>query len=186
MRKTLSHWLWTIVAAIFLFEAWLWDILGGALARLVDALPIEPLRRVLKRAVNRLPAIFAFALFVVPVLVILPFKFAALALLAQGKVILGGGVFLAAKAAGLGVTAFLFDVCRNRLMTLRWFAIFYGRVIAFRTWAHDLVEPYRVQLRQEIAQLRSRVAAFLGRDGAPSIVARLAHVRAQIRDRAKR
>ena len=40
MQTRLTRFLWTVLAAIFLIEAWLWDVLGGFVARLVAALPI--------------------------------------------------------------------------------------------------------------------------------------------------
>lgn len=184
MRSRLYRLLWTAVAAVFLVEAWLWDVLGGAIAALVAALPLAPVRRAMRRLIDALPAAFALTLFVVPVLAILPFKLLGIALLAKGRLILGAGVFLLAKTAGLGVTAFIFDVCHERLMTMRWFARLYGHVIAFRTWAHDRIEPYRIEIRVRVARLRAVVGARLSR-GAPGLGRKLALIRARIRARAR-
>lgn len=182
MRDRLIRFFWTLLAAIFLVEAWLWDVVGGLIGAIVAALPIPALRRALRRLIDSMPAIFALALFVVPVLVILPFKLVGLALIAKGRVLLGGGVFLLAKTVGLGVTAFIFDVCHARLMTMPWFARFYAQVIAFRDWAHERIDPYRTAIRASVAGLRARIAARLS-TGAPSLARKLAMFRSRVRAR---
>ena len=184
MQSRLTRFLWTLLAAIFLIEAWLWDVLGGLVARMVAALPIAALRRMLQRLIDTLPATFALALFIIPVLVVLPFKLVGLALIAGGRVLSGGLVFLAAKTAGLGVTAFVFDVCRARLMTLPWFARFYALVIRFRAWAHAKVDPYKTAIREQVAGLRERLRARLSSD-APSLTRKLAALRARIHARGR-
>lgn len=184
MQARLTKFLWTLLAAIFLVEAWLWDVLGGLLSRLVAALPIAALRRILQRMINTMPAAFALALFIIPVLVILPFKIAGLALIAGGRVVLGGFVFLAAKTVGLGVTAFVFDVCRPRLMTLPWFARFYLWVIAVRDWAHTKVDPYKTAIRNRVADLHAELRARFAKE-APSLMGRLAALRARMHARGR-
>ena len=185
MRRQLTRFLWTVLAAIFLVEAWIWDVLGGLLSRLVAFLPIDRTRRFLRGAIDRAPAPFALGLFLLPVLVLLPFKLAGLALMAKGRVGLGCVVFLIAKSAGLGVTAFIFDVCHERLMTMDWFARFYALVIAARDWAHRRVDPYR----QAIRALRLRVMARLSArfaSSAPSLAGRIATFRATLQGRARK
>lgn len=184
MQTRFTKLLWTLLAAIFLVEAWLWDVLGGAVKRIVAALPIAALRQALQKMIDTMPATYALALFVIPVIVILPFKVAGLALIAGGRVFLGGFVFLAAKTVGLGVTAFIFDVCHARLMTLGWFATFYARVIAIRDWAHARVDPYKVAIRARIADLRASLRARFASE-APALMGRLAALRARMHTRGR-
>ena len=182
MPRWLTRLLWTFLAAIFLIEAWLWDVLGGLIGRLVAILPVERARRALRAIIDRLPAPFSLALFVLPILVILPFKLAALALLAKGKIGLGCGVFLAAKTAGLGATAFVFDVCHERLMTMAWFARFYARVIAVKDWAHRQIDPYRAKIIALRHALAAAISARLS-TGAPSFAQKIAVFRATLHAR---
>ncbi|MDE2577753.1 MAG: hypothetical protein KGL46_03010 [Hyphomicrobiales bacterium] len=177
MRRFLAKFSWTALAAIFLIEAWLWDFVGGAIARLVAALPIEALRKILRAIVARTPPLVALGFFAVPVLVVLPFKLVGVALIASGRLVLGGAVFITAKTLGLGVTAFIFDVCHDRLMEMDWFVRLYQRVLSWRDWAHEQVAPYRAALRQRVALLRARVAALLPA-GSPR-AARIAAMRAR-------
>lgn len=184
MRSRLTRFLWTLLAAIFLVEAWLWDVLGRLVAGIVAALPLAALKRALQRLIETMPATFALTLFIIPIVIILPFKLAGLALIAGGRVLSGGCVFLAAKTVGLGVTAFVFDVCHGRLMTLPWFARLYAQVIAFRDWAHAKVDPYKVAIRARVARLREELRARLSQ-GSPGLVRRLAALRARIHARSR-
>ena len=176
MRNWIARTFWTALAALFLLEAWIWEVLGGAIEALVARLPIDALRRSLRGLIDRLPATFALCLFVIPMLVILPFKLVGVALIATGHIGFGCAVFLLAKTAGVGVTAFIFDVCRNRLMTLRWFERFYAMVMRGLDWAHRRIDPYRAA----IVDLRARLAARMSLRS-PSILRRLQTLRAAAR-----
>lgn len=184
MQTRLTKFLWTLLAAIFLIEAWLWDLLGRAVSAIVAVLPLAALKRTMQRMIDTLPATFALTLFIIPVLVVLPFKIAGLALIAGGRVLSGGCVFLAAKTVGLGVTAFVFDVCHGRLMTLPWFARFYALVIAFRDWAHTKVDPYKAAIRARVAGLRTKLREKFASE-APSLMRKLADLRARVHARGR-
>ena len=188
MRDRLIRFFWTLLAAIFLVEAWLWDVVGGLIGAIVAALPIPALRRALRRLIDSMPAIFALALFVVPVLVILPFKLVGLALIAKGRVLLGGGVFLLAKTVGLGVTAFIFDVTRPKLLQLPWFSWLYAHVLTWLARAHALIDPIKNEVRawwrRELRPVRRRVRRvfWLTRPGRPShFFERVARIRRRMR-----
>ena len=176
MRKLLARGFWIALALVFLVEAWLWDTLGDGIAAIAAALPIERLRRALKDVLERAPASASLVLFALPVLVILPFKLIGVALVAKGKFMVGGCVFLLAKTIGLGVTAFIYDVCSDRLLTLRWFVRLRVQVLRLRDWAHAQVAPYRVVL----VRLRRRIACALSRKASP-FVQRIRLVRARAR-----
>jgi hypothetical protein len=46
----------------------------------------------------------------------------------------------------LGVTAFVFDMTRPKLLQLTWFRLLYERVMAWLAWAHALVDPIKHRL----------------------------------------
>ena len=48
-----------------------------------------------------------------------------------------------AKLLGLGVTAFVFDVTRDKLLQLAWFRRMYDWFMWLRDWAHAQTEPIR-------------------------------------------
>ena len=149
-------------AAIFVFEAWVWDGVVRFGRRVVDLIPWRSLKDALARLVARLPAPVVLAIFIIPVIVILPFKLAALYLIAHGRFVLGAATFIAAKFAGVGVTAFLFDICRDKLLTMGWLRWLHDHVMSWLAWAHRVVAPYKAQLRALMAEARAAMRRRLG------------------------
>ena len=64
------------------------------------------------------------------------------------------GVLGFAKVVSVGVTAFLFDLTRPKLLQLAWFRRLYERVMAGVTWAHELIDPIKRRLKIAIRMLR--------------------------------
>ena len=112
--------------------------------------------------------------FIVPVLIILPFKLAALWLIGHGRFIAGALVFIAAKFAGVGAAAFIFDIAREKLLSMAWFARLYGWVVAAQHWAKDLVAPYKERVKAFLAPLKARVRALFDRQGHSRFAQRIA------------
>src|SRR5262249_26135915 len=52
-----------------------------------------------------------------------------------------------AKFVGLGVTAFVFDVTRDKLLEMRWFEAVYDFIMRMRYKAKALVEPIKQRIR---------------------------------------
>jgi len=98
----------------------------------------------------------------VPFVMILPLKIYAVEEIAQGHVGYGIMVIFAAKTLGLGVVAFLFDVCRDKLMQMPWFARFYALVLRVRAWAYGLLAPVRLRLHEILVATRLRLSAYIG------------------------
>ncbi|MGH6817998.1 MAG: hypothetical protein ACREC1_04410 [Methylovirgula sp.] len=180
--KTLGRPLWFVLAALFLFEAWLWDAVGGLLKRLAAAIAFESLKQALVRALNALPAPLVLLVFVIPVAVIEPFKIVGLWLIAHHHLVYGIGAFVAAKVFGVGVAAFLFDATRSKLLSMDWFARFYAWVMKIRQLAHDLVEPYKRRIREALAPFVGRLRAlFAAATANGGLGRRLALLRARAR-----
>jgi hypothetical protein len=147
-----------VLAVLFLIEAWIWDCfsaLGHSLARVLH---LARLIEALRGMIGRLSPYATLPLFILPAAAIFPFKILALWLIAHGHVFYGGLTFLAAKTVGVGVTAILFDLCRERLLSIGWFARIYAKVLLFRTWASALVAPLRLRM----AELRGAFGRLLG------------------------
>ncbi|HMK89856.1 MAG TPA: hypothetical protein VK446_09530 [Methylocystis sp.] len=160
--KRLKRAFWFALATLFLVESWLWDHVKEWLRLLARALRLQRIEALLEAFVKDLSPVATLLVFAVPALVILPVKLAAVAVIAAGHLGYGLALILAAKTLGLGVTAYLFDLCRDKLMQIAWFARFYHLVLRVRAWAHDLVEPARRRIREILAEVRARLAPFLG------------------------
>ena len=147
MRRLLRP-LWILLALIFLFEAWLWERLKPVVAWLVDWLPWDAFKAQIAAGIERLPPLATLLVFLVPVVLLFPVKLIGLWLLARG-LWLGAMVTLAlAKVVTMGITAFIFDLTRPKLLQLRWFRWLYEHVMVWLAWAHGLIDPVKERIRQ--------------------------------------
>ncbi len=112
-----------ILALLILFEEWGWEPLRRAFALIARL----PLIRQFEALLRRLPPRWALAVLVLPSLLILPIKLAAVWLVAEGHALLGVGVIIAAKLFGTALLAWLFQLIQPALMQLAWFAQLYAR-----------------------------------------------------------
>ena len=151
MRRLLRP-LWFLLALVFMLEAWLWDHLGPVVRAIIDALPLKRLKDLAARGIQRLHPYASLVLFIIPGLILLPFKLAGLWLIARGHFIAGGFVFFMAKTVGLAVTAFLYDLCHDKLMQIPLFVRLYDWAQRARAWSTKQIEP----ARQAIASFRQK------------------------------
>ena len=142
MRRLLRP-LWFLLALLFMLEAWLWDHLGPVVRAIIDALPLKRLKDLAARGITRLHPYATLLLFVLPGLVLLPFKLVGLWLIAQGHFILGVVVFFLAKTVGLAIAAFLYDLCHDKLMQIPLFVRLYDWAQKARAWSQRQIEPAR-------------------------------------------
>jgi hypothetical protein len=147
MRKLLRP-LWVVLALAFLLEAWLWDHLKPIVARLVDLVPWTRLRARLVTAIKGLSPVATLALFLIPFVLLFPIKVLELWLLAHRKWLSGAALLVLAKLIGLGVTAFIFEVTREKVLQIPWFRRLYDTVIWLRDWAHEIVDPINLRIKR--------------------------------------
>jgi hypothetical protein len=84
--------------------------------------------------------------FVVPVIPLFPLKLVGLWLLTHEYWISAILTIIFAKFLGVGVTAFVFDVTRPKLLEMGWFERLYEFVLALRAKANELVEPVKIRI----------------------------------------
>jgi hypothetical protein len=100
-----------------------------------------------------MPPAATLVVFCVPVLLLLPLKVLALWMLAHEHWLGALAVLALAKAVSLGVTAFIFDLTRPKLLQLAWFRLLYERVTRGLVWAHALIDPIKRRLRRALRML---------------------------------
>ncbi len=161
--RAISRIFWTFLAVLFLIEAWLWEKLEPVVAAVVRAIPLARVKAAIAAGVNALPPFAVLFVFLIPVVVLFPFKLAAIWLLSEGHFILAIGVYVLAKLVGVGVAAFLFETCKPKLLQMRWFAALYEWVRGVWVWAHRLVDPIKARIRRWMARLRSKARAGFAR-----------------------
>ncbi len=160
MRR-LTRPLWILLALVFLFEAWLWSHLVPIVAWVVDRIAWRKLKERIARAIERLPPALTLFVFLVPIMVLLPVKFLGLWLLAHGSWLGAVATLALAKVVSMGVTAFIFDLTRPKLLQLAWFRWLYAHVLDWLARAHALVDPIKAEIRtwtrRELAPVRRRL-----------------------------
>ncbi len=154
------------LAALFLFETWFWSLCVALGRRIVGLLPWRDFKAAVKRGVGVLPAPAALLVFLIPVAIVEPIKVVCLGLIAHGHWFYGVLGFIALKFVGLGLIAFVFDLTREKLMTMPWFVVVYGKVMAAHDWAHHLVEPFKAVVIARAKEWRAWARGMFG--GAPA------------------
>jgi hypothetical protein len=161
------HWLrplWIVLALLFLAEAWLWDHLAPIVAAIVNVFPWDKLKQRLARSIENLPPWAVLFVFAVPFIAMLPLKFLEVYFLATRNWLGAIFVIVFVKLVGLGVTAFIFDVTRGKLLQMAWFRGMYEWLLRLRDWAHAITDPVRERMRQLVWLLKPRRAGrFLRR-----------------------
>ena len=148
MLRRLTRPFLILLALVFLFEAWLWEHLKPVVARIVGWIPLAALKAKITAAIEHLPPYATLLVFLVPVILLLPLKFLGLWMLAHGFWLGAVAVLGLAKVVSLGVTAFIFEVTRPKLLQLPWFRWLYEHMLAWLAWAHGLVDPIKQRLRR--------------------------------------
>jgi hypothetical protein len=161
MIRRLLRPLWILLALVFLFEAWLWERLAPIVAVVVRLIAWRELRAKVAAAIEHLPPYATLLVFLIPVLLLLPIKLLGLWMLAHGSWLGAVTMLVLAKIVGMGVTAFIFDVTRPKLLQLAWFRWLYQYVIVWLAWAHGLIDPVKQQLLARLAPIRRKLASLI-------------------------
>ncbi len=154
MLRRLLQPVWILLAIIFLIEAWLWDHLEPIVAAVVAAIPLRAFKQWLADRVDTLSPAMTLIVFIVPVIPLFPLKMIGVWLLMHQYWMSAFTTILFAKMLGVGVTAFVFDVTRPKLLEMAWFETLYEWVLALRAKCHALVDP-----------VKARIVAFFRSDG---------------------
>jgi hypothetical protein len=155
MRRLLRP-LWVLLALLFLLEAWLWDRLEPIVARVIELIPLKPLKEWLAGRVRHLSPGATLIIFLVPAIPLLPLKALGLWLLAHKYFVSAVGVIVFAKLLGVGVTAFIFDVTRDKLLQMKWFKQLYQWLLSARDWSRAQVAPMKLAIQRFREQFRTR------------------------------
>jgi hypothetical protein len=147
MRR-LKHLLLVVLAIVFLVEAWLWRHLGPVVETIVARIPLRRIKAAIANAIARLPPAATLVVFIVPILLLFPFKLLGLWFLAHKQWFAATVVLVLSKLVGVAVTAFVFEVTRPKLLQMAWFRWLYEHVLLWLEWAHGLVDPIKQRIRR--------------------------------------
>ncbi len=151
MLRRLLQPVWVLLAIVFLIEAWLWDHLEPIVARVVAIVPLARFKQWLSERVDALSPAMTLIVFAVPIVPLFPLKLVGLWLLTHEYWTSAVFTIVFAKMLGVGVTAFVFDVTRDKLLEMHWFERIYDLVLKLRAKAAELVDPIKRRIRKLIA-----------------------------------
>jgi hypothetical protein len=146
MLRRLLQPIWVLLAVIFLIEAWLWDHLEPIVAWVVAKLPLQAFKTWLADRVDTLSPAMTLIVFAVPVIPLFPLKLIGFYLLTHQYWLSAVFTILFAKLVGVGITAFVFDVTRPKLLEMGWFERLYEFVMGLRAKAVALVDPIKQRI----------------------------------------
>ena len=146
MMRRLLQPVWVLLAIIFLIEAWLWDHLEPIVASVVERIPLRTFKQWLAERVDTLSPAMTLIVFLVPVIPLFPLKLIGLWLLTHEYWLAAFVTIVFGKFVGVGVTAFIFDVTRTKLLEMPWFEKLYEFVMSLRAKAAALVEPVKLRI----------------------------------------
>jgi hypothetical protein len=152
MRRVFKPFL-ILLALVFLFEAWLWEHLRPLVAWVVGLVRWHRLKARLAAAIEHLPPYPTLLVFLIPVVLLFPVKLLGLWMLAHGSWLGAMAVLALAKVVSMGVTAFIFDLTRPKLLQLPWFRWFYEHMLVWLAKAHALVDPIKVAVKRRMRKL---------------------------------
>ena len=138
-----------LIALVILFEEWGWEPLQRALAWVARLPPLAWI----ERRIAALPPYAALAVFLLPTLLLLPVKLAALWLIGIGQAGLGLAVIVLAKLVGTALLAHIFKLTQPALMQLAWFAHWYGR---WTVWKQGIVTQVRTSWAWRVGHVIKR------------------------------
>jgi hypothetical protein len=147
MRRLLQPF-WVLLAIVFLIEAWLWDHLEPIVARVVALIPLRAFKLWLAEQVDTLSPAMTLIVFAIPIITLFPLKLVGLWLLANEYWAGAVGMIIFAKFLGVGVTAFIFDVTKPKLLQMGWFRKIYDFINDLRRRAAALVEPVKLRVQE--------------------------------------
>ena len=149
MRRWLTRPFWVFLALLFLAEAWLWEHLAPVVEWFVALVPWERFKAHAKSWIEHLPPWASLVVFAVPLgLILIPLKFVEFWAITSGSWLIAIGFLFLAKIIGVAVSAFLFEITRDKLMQIGWFASLFEWLVRTREWARQQVEPIKARLRR--------------------------------------
>lgn len=146
----------SIPLAIWIFlEEWVWDEMLAFMAWVGKLPPVHWI----ETQVAKLPPYAALIAFILPGAILLPFKLAAVWLIAHGHGVYGLWVFVIAKIIGTAFLARIFSLTKPALLTISWFNRAYFIITAWkeRLYAYVRALPVYQRIRESTRALKLAV-----------------------------
>ena len=143
-------------AVFMVLEECLWERLGPLVHKIFDLFPFAIWKAQLGKWLELLSPIASLFVVLVPITLFFPVKILGVYFLSQGMWGLALCTIAFAKLVGMGVSAFLFQIAKPKLMLIPAFVFVYRQLIRALNWSHILIEPIKMELKRRFRLLQSR------------------------------
>lgn len=148
----LKRFLWTSLALFFLGLSWLWEVLAPVVQAIVDVLPLRRLKLWVNRQLERLPAYVTLLVFLVPLGLSEAIKIFSFVAFAHGRIVFGALIYVFAEIVRFGVAAYVWNVCREKLLTIVWVAKLHEWLLSVHDWAQRQTAPIKAWIRSALVE----------------------------------
>jgi hypothetical protein len=149
---SLKRFLWTALALAFLGVSWLWDALAPIVQAIVDLLPLRRLKQWTNRQLERLPAPVMLLVFLIPLGLSEGVKIVSFIAFAHGRIVAGALIYIFAEIVRFGVAAYVWRVCREKLLTIAWVARLHEWLLSVHDWAQRQTAPIKEWIRRALVE----------------------------------
>ena len=147
-------------------ESWVWDNAKLGLQTLARLDGVSNLEARLRKFIASLSPMLMLVVFFLPLALAPLLTKGAFILMGEGHILLGISIILVGQTLVLGTMAFLFDMCRDKLFQMAWFAFLNGVILRTRVQAEEVVAPTWARRQEILAITRSRAEAAFVREKA--------------------
>lgn len=143
---------WTLLALIFLGVSWLWETFAPLVQAIIDLLPLRRLKAWAHALLERLSPYSTLLVFIIPLALSEVIKIISFVAFARGQIFAGVLIYLLAEVVRFGLAAYVWSVCREKLLSIGWVAAFHGWLLRMNDWAQAQIAPVRIWIRQALEE----------------------------------
>ena len=143
---------WTALALIFLGVSWLWETFAPLVQAIIDVLPLRRLKAWAHALLEKLSPYATLLVFLIPLALSEVIKIISFVAFARGQIFAGVVIYLLAEIVRFGLAAYVWSVCRDKLLSIEWVAKFHAWLLRLNDVAQRQITPLRAWIRQALEE----------------------------------
>jgi hypothetical protein len=143
---------WTILALIFLAVSWAWEALAPVVQATIDLIPLRAVKAWANRVLDRLRPYPTLLVFAIPLGLSEGIKIVSYVAFAHKQFMLGLVTYLLAEIVRYGLAAYIWNVCRDKLLSIGWVAKLHAWLLVAHDWANAQTAPIKAWIKQALVE----------------------------------
>jgi hypothetical protein len=143
---------WTALALVFLAVSWAWEVVAPLVQAIIDLLPLRRLKAWAHAFLESLPPYPTLLMFIIPLALSEVIKIVAFVAFARGQIFAGSLIYLFAEVVRFGLAAYVWAVCREKLLSIDWVARLHAWLLTVHDWAQAQIAPVKAWIRQALEE----------------------------------